>query len=82
MTVSAQGVGVMEGAAFLQEAVVFMGSRFHRSLADSHQVIEEDVTVMNLELQYVTLLTIEVAELLLPPGIGIVVADGCLTQRD
>lgn len=70
----------MESATFLQVAVEVMGPLFHLSLADSKQVIEEDVTVMDLKLQSVTLLSTEVGELLLPPGVLVVVANRCFTQ--
>lgn len=79
-SVSAQGVGVMEDATFLQVAVVVMGSQLQLKLADSHQVIEEEVTVMNFKRQYVVLLSIEGGELLLPPGVDFVVTDGCSAQ--
>lgn len=80
MVVSAEGVAIMEGATFLQKAVMLIGSELDLTLADSQQVIEDDVTVVNLEPQYVVLLGLEVAKLLLPPGVGIVVTDGCSTQ--
>lgn len=57
-----------------------MAPCFHLSLADSKQVIEEDVTVMDLELQSVTLLCTEVGEILLPPGVLVVIANSCFTQ--
>lgn len=77
---SAEGVGIMEGAAFLQEAVMLMGSLLDLSLADSQQVIEDKVTVVNFEPQNVVLLSLEVGELLLPPGVLVVVANRCFTQ--
>ena len=81
MIVSVETVGVMEGATFVQVAVVRMGSWFDRTLADSQQVIEDQVLIVNLQPQYVVLLGLEVGELLPPPGVGIVVTDGCHTQR-
>lgn len=78
--VSNKSVGIMEGAAFLQEAVMLMGSRLDLSLTDSQQVIEKDVTVVNFEPQNVILLSLEVEELLLPPGVDVVVANGRFPQ--
>lgn len=57
-----------------------MGPRFHLPLAFSNQVVEEEVAVMERELQSVTLLCAEVGELLLPPGVLVVVANRCFTQ--
>lgn len=70
----------MEGAAFLQEAVMLMGPHLDLSLTDSQQVIENDVTVANFEPQNVVLLSLEVGELLLPPGVDVVVANGCFSH--
>lgn len=77
---TAKGVRIMEGATFLQEAVMLMGSQLDLTLTDTQQVIEDDVIVINLKPQYVVLLGLEVDKLLVPPGIGIVVTDGCHTQ--
>lgn len=78
--VSNKSVGITEGAAFLQEAVMLMGSQLDLSLTDSQQVIENEVTVVNFEPQDVVLLSLEVGELLLPPGVDVVVANGCFPQ--
>lgn len=80
MTVSAEGVGIMKGAAFLQEAVMRMGSLLDQSLAVSQQVIEDKVPVVNFEPQNVVLLSAEVSELLVPPGVDLVITDSCPTQ--
>lgn len=80
MAVSAEGIGVMKGSSFFQIAVMIMGSWLDLALADSQQVIKEEVTVMNLKPQYVIFLSTEIGKLLLPPGVGIVLTGGCCTQ--
>lgn len=80
MTLSAEGVGVMEGPSFLQVAVVLIASWLQPTLADSQQVIEDEVAVVNLEPQHVVLLSLEVGEVLLPPGVGVVVANRRFAQ--
>lgn len=72
----------MKGATFLKEAVNFVASPSQLSLADSEQVIEEHVAVVELQPQSVTFLGVEVQELLLPPGVLVVVANRCFTQID
>lgn len=83
----AKGVGVMQSATSLQEAVNIVGSQSHLPRARSDQVVEEDVIVVNFEPQRVALLGHEPGELLRPPGIGVVVANrsaaqgGCTTEN-
>lgn len=78
----AECVGIMHGSAFLQETVMLMGSLLDLSLAHSKQVIDQNITVINFQLQDVVLLTLEVDELLLPPRIFVIVANRRFTQVD
>lgn len=71
----------MEDSTFVQEAVVLMGSQLDLSLTDSQQIIKDEVTVMNFKPQYVILLGLEVGKLFFPPGVLVVVANRCFTQR-
>lgn len=71
----------MEGAPFLQEAVVAVGSLPDLPLTDSDQVIKEKIAVVDFQLQGAVFLSVEVLELLLPPGVLVVVTDGRFTQR-
>lgn len=77
---AAEGVCIMEASTFIQEAAVLVGSQLQVTLAHAQQVIVEGVVVVNLEPQDVALLGLEVGELLLPPGVDGVMADGCHTQ--
>lgn len=77
---SVECVGIMEGASFLQEAVVVMGSPLDLPLTDSKQIIEEKVAVMYFQPQDVVFLSIEVLELFLPPGIFVIIPNRCFTQ--
>lgn len=70
----------MEGAPLRQEAVVLVGSRSDLSLADSQLVIEDQILVINLKPQDVTLLGDEIGELLLPPRVNSVLPDHCFAQ--
>lgn len=71
----------MESASFLQEAVDIIGSENHLPRACSDQVVKEKVTVMDFELQSITLLGKEPGELLLPPGILVVIANSRFPQE-
>lgn len=71
----------MEGAPFLQEAVVAVGAILDLPLTHSYQLIEENVAVMDFQLQHVVFLSGEVLELLLPPGVLVVVTHRRFTQR-
>lgn len=51
-------------------------------LADTHQPVQQEVAISNLELQHIVLSGVEVGELLRPPGVSLVVADRRFTQRD
>ena len=75
LTELAEGVGVMKGATFFKKAFMLMGSQLNLPLADSKQVIVQDVTVMNLKPHHVILSGVEVSELFLPPGVWVVVAN-------
>lgn len=79
---SAKGVRVVKGATFLQVAVNVEASPPQLSLADPEQVIHEDVAVKELQLQSVAFQSVEVPELLLPPGVFVVVANSRFTQND
>lgn len=79
---SAKNVRVVKGATFLEVAVNVVASRHQLSLADPDQVIQEKVAVVELQLQSVTFLGVPVHELLLPPGVFVVVANSCFTQSD
>lgn len=71
----------MEGAPFLQEAVVAVGSYLDLPLTDAYQVIKEKVAVVDFQLEEVAFLGAEVLELLLPPRVLFVVANRRFTQR-
>lgn len=79
---SAKDERVVKGATFLQVAVNVESSFLQLSLADPEQVIHEDVAVEELQLQSVAFVSVEVHELLLPPGVFVVVANSCFTQTD
>ena len=76
---SSQGVGVAEGA-FIQIAVVGVSAHFDGPLAGPEEVVEESVVVMDRQPQHVIGQGAGVPELLVPPGIGIVVPDRCFAQ--
>ena len=76
---SNQGVGVGEGA-FLQIAVVGVSSHSDGPLAGPQEVVEENVVVMDRQLQHVVGHGLGVPELLVPPGVGVVVSDRCFAQ--
>lgn len=57
-----------------------MAPQLDLTLADPQQVIEEQVAVVDLQPQDVVLLSQEVGELLLPPGIHRVPTDRSLPQ--
>lgn len=78
----AKFVRVVKGATFLQVAVNAEASPSQLSLADPEQVIQEHVAVEELQPQSVAFLRVEVHELLLPPGVFVVVANSCFTQSD
>lgn len=78
----AENVLVVKGAAFLEVAVNGVASPNEFPLADPKQVVHEHVAVEKLQLQSVTFLGVKVHELLLPPGVFVVVAHSCFTQSD
>ncbi|KAF3848439.1 hypothetical protein F7725_014936 [Dissostichus mawsoni] len=49
----------MKGATFFKKAFMLMGSQLNLPLADSKQVIQPDVMVMNLKHHHVILLGVE-----------------------
>lgn len=75
-------VRVVKGATFLEVALNVVASPSQLSLADPEQIIQQHVAVEDLQLQSVTFLSVEVQELLLPPGVFVVVANSRFTQRD
>lgn len=77
----ANSVEVMKRATFLQEAVDLIGSWSQFPGACSDQVVKQDVIVVNFQLQNVTFLGMEPAELLIPPGILVIPANRSLPQR-
>lgn len=79
---AAHSVRVVKGATFLEVAVNFVGPRSQLSLADPEQVVQEHVAVQELQLQGVALPSVKVPELLLPPGVLVVVANSCFPQSD
>lgn len=82
LRLSAKSVRVVKGATFLEVAVNVVASQFQLSQADSEQVIQEHIAVKELQLQRITFLSVEKQELLLPPGVFVVVANSCFTQNN
>lgn len=76
-----QAVGIMESASFRQVAVDVIGSHRQLSSAPSDQIVKDDVFIKHFKGQNGTLRGGIVGELLVPPGILVVVTDNGLTQR-
>lgn len=76
LSILAQAVGVMKTASFSQVAVDVVGSHRQLSGAPSNQIVKDEVFVKHLERQNGTRRGRIVGELLVPPGILVVVADG------
>lgn len=78
----AECVGVVEAATFIQGALVVVGSPHELSLAKAQLIIKDEVAVKDFHPQDVVLLSSQGSELLLPPGVDLVVEDSRLTQAD
>lgn len=75
LSILAQGVGVVKSASFRQVAADVVGSRRQLSGAPSHQIVKNEVFIKHFERQNGTICGRVVDELLVPPGVLVVVAD-------
>lgn len=75
LSILAQAVGIMKSASFSQVAVDVVGPHRQLSSAPSDQVVKDDVFIKHLKRQNGARRGRVVGELLIPPGILVVVTD-------
>lgn len=76
----AERVGVIEAAPLVQGALVVKASLLEHHCANTQPIIKDKVAVIDLQPQVVIFQSVSVGELLLPPGVNLVVNGSRLAQ--